>query len=112
MKPKPTGSTSWRAGSWSCRKSGARRSFGNGVTRKPFGARRSAATIRVHAEAARNIKNAAARGPDIMTTSIRVLYRDAETLAGKTIEVSGWIRTIRDQKQFAFISLNDGTFFQ
>ncbi|MDD4462040.1 MAG: asparagine--tRNA ligase [Eubacteriales bacterium] len=48
----------------------------------------------------------------MMTTSIRVLYRDAETLAGKTIEVSGWIRTIRDQKQFAFISLNDGTFFQ
>lgn len=45
-------------------------------------------------------------------TSIRTLYQDAEEMTDKTITVSGWIRTIRDQKQFGFISLNDGTFFQ
>ena len=28
------------------------------------------------------------------------------------MRVSGWIRTIRDTKRFAFIELNDGTFFK
>ncbi|MFY9203080.1 MAG: asparagine--tRNA ligase [Limnochordia bacterium] len=28
------------------------------------------------------------------------------------VRVSGWIRTIRDTKRFAFIELNDGTFFK
>ena len=31
--------------------------------------------------------------------------------AGQTVRVAGWIRTLRDQKQFGFISLNDGSFF-
>ncbi len=44
-------------------------------------------------------------------TAIRELYRDPEQYAGKTVCVAGWIRTLRDQKQFGFISLNDGSFF-
>lgn len=30
---------------------------------------------------------------------------------GKTVEVCGWVRTIRDSKNFAFIEINDGSFF-
>jgi asparaginyl-tRNA synthetase len=32
-------------------------------------------------------------------------------LLGKTITVCGWVRTVRDQKTFAFIELNDGSTF-
>jgi len=32
-----------------------------------------------------------------------------ETLLDKEIQVAGWIRTVRDQKSFAFIELNDGS---
>ncbi len=35
--------------------------------------------------------------------------RDPEALEGKTLTVCGWIRTVRDQKSFAFIELNDGS---
>ncbi len=31
---------------------------------------------------------------------------------GKTVRVSGWVRTVRDSKTFGFIELNDGTFFK
>ena len=43
--------------------------------------------------------------------SIREIFKNQEQFSGRTVQVSGWIRTIRDQKQFAFINLNDGTFF-
>ncbi len=45
-------------------------------------------------------------------TTVRRLYRDTASYLDQSITVAGWIRTIRDQKQFGFISLNDGTFFQ
>lgn len=45
-------------------------------------------------------------------TTIRELYHDTSRFNGSRIEVAGWIRTIRDQKRFAFIELNDGSFFQ
>ncbi len=32
-----------------------------------------------------------------------------EALEGKTLTVCGWVRTLRDQKSFAFIELNDGS---
>jgi asparaginyl-tRNA synthetase len=44
-------------------------------------------------------------------TTVRELYRRPAEFAGQEVIVSGWARTIRDQKQFGFISLNDGTFF-
>lgn len=40
---------------------------------------------------------------------VKDLVREAASYAGKEVEVSGWIRTNRDQKSFGFISLNDGT---
>ncbi|MDD2457540.1 MAG: asparagine--tRNA ligase [Eubacteriales bacterium] len=46
-----------------------------------------------------------------MNASVRQLYRNTADYAGQSVTVSGWVRTIRDQKQFGFISLNDGTFF-
>ncbi|SCZ77269.1 asparagine--tRNA ligase [Acidaminobacter hydrogenoformans] len=33
-------------------------------------------------------------------------------LAGKSVTVGGWIRTVRDSKNFGFIELNDGTTFK
>ena len=45
------------------------------------------------------------------TITVRNLYRNPGSFANQTVTVAGWIRTIRDQKQYAFISLNDGTFF-
>ena len=43
---------------------------------------------------------------------IKALYRNIENYKGKTVTVSGWVRTIRDSKSFGFIELNDGTFFK
>lgn len=47
-----------------------------------------------------------------MYDSIKSLYRDMpkEAIAGLTL--SGWVRTLRDSKTYAFIELNDGTFFK
>ncbi len=35
--------------------------------------------------------------------------KEPASLAGKTVSVSGWVRTVRDQKSFAFIEVNDGS---
>ncbi len=43
--------------------------------------------------------------------SVRELYRDAPSYAGKTVRVGGWVRSVRASKQFGFIVLSDGTFF-
>ena len=40
------------------------------------------------------------------------LYRDTEKYADQTVQVSGWIRNLRDSKAFGFIELNDGSFFK
>ena len=42
---------------------------------------------------------------------IRDLYRFTPA-DGTRMTVSGWVRTVRDSKAFAFISLNDGSFFK
>ena len=39
------------------------------------------------------------------------LYRNTENYIDKTVEVAGWVRTVRDSKAFGFIELNDGSFF-
>jgi len=33
----------------------------------------------------------------------------ADSMLGKTVTICGWIRTVRDQKNFAFIEINDGS---
>jgi asparaginyl-tRNA synthetase len=42
---------------------------------------------------------------------IKQIYRETP-VDGTSISVSGWVRTVRSSKSFAFIELNDGTFFQ
>ncbi len=46
-----------------------------------------------------------------MTISVRSLFRQTPA-DGAEVTVSGWVRTVRDSKAFAFIALNDGTFFK
>ena len=45
-------------------------------------------------------------------TEIAVLHRDFPHYGGKTVTVSGWVRTIRDSKALGFIELNDGSCFK
>ncbi len=45
-------------------------------------------------------------------TLVKHLYRKTDSFLDKEIELSGWVRKIRDQKNFGFIELNDGTFFK
>ncbi len=47
-----------------------------------------------------------------MYTKIKEIYRDDKKFLNTTVKVGGWIRTVRDNKNFAFVELNDGTFFK
>ena len=44
--------------------------------------------------------------------TIKDLYRKASDYIDKDVEVSGWVRTLRDSKTFGFIEVNDGSFFK
>lgn len=46
------------------------------------------------------------------TTLVKSLYRETEKHLDKEVQLSGWVRKIRDQKSFGFIELNDGSFFK
>lgn len=46
------------------------------------------------------------------TVVIKQLYRETEKFTGKTVKLSGWIRTIRASNKFGFIEVNDGSFFK
>lgn len=39
------------------------------------------------------------------------LYKDIDKYIGKKVTLEGWIRNHRKQKEFGFISFNDGTYF-
>ena len=43
--------------------------------------------------------------------SVRELYKNTDQYAGQTVSVGGWVRNRRGSKQFGFIMLNDGTYF-
>lgn len=43
---------------------------------------------------------------------INKLYRDPHQYNNKSVELAGWVRTVRDSKSFGFIELNDGSFFK
>ena len=47
-----------------------------------------------------------------MVEVIKRLYKEKESFDGKTVDLLGWIRSNRAQKEFGFIMLNDGTFFE
>lgn len=44
-------------------------------------------------------------------TILRDLVKDYSRYEGKSVKVSGWVKTLRDSKAFGFIELNDGTNF-
>lgn len=46
------------------------------------------------------------------TTLVKSLFRTTEKYLDQTVMLTGWVRKIRDQKNFGFIELNDGTFFK
>ena len=43
---------------------------------------------------------------------IKKLYRETENYINKEITLEGWVRTVRDSKNFGFIEINDGSFFK
>ena len=43
---------------------------------------------------------------------IKSLFRNREEYIGKTVTVGGWVRSNRGSKNFGFLVLNDGTFFE
>ena len=45
-------------------------------------------------------------------TKIAQFYADAESLGGQTVTVAGWVKSIRDMKNFGFVTLNDGSCFR
>ncbi len=45
------------------------------------------------------------------TTSIRSVFRTPKQFLNGNINISGWVRTVRANKDLAFVSLHDGTFF-
>ena len=46
------------------------------------------------------------------TTLVKNLYRNIDEYDQKEVRLSGWVRTLRDSKNFGFIELNDGSFFK
>ena len=46
------------------------------------------------------------------TATNRMLYGDPQKYSNQPVKVAGWVRNLRDQKQFGFIDFNDGTFFK
>ena len=43
---------------------------------------------------------------------IKDLYRNTEQYINKELTLEGWVRTVRDSKNFGFIEINDGSFFK
>lgn len=44
--------------------------------------------------------------------TVKKLYKNTQDFANKEITIEGWVKTLRDSKNFGFIELNDGTFFK
>ena len=42
---------------------------------------------------------------------VKDLFRNTEKYIGQAVKVAGWVKTMRNSKNFGFIELNDGTFF-
>ncbi len=43
---------------------------------------------------------------------IAQLFADSSELGGTTVTVAGWLRSVRDMKQVAFVTINDGSCFR
>ena len=47
-----------------------------------------------------------------MYLQIKEIFKNPKDFLGKDVKLGGWVRTVRDNKNFGFIELNDGTFFK
>ncbi|MDR3238840.1 MAG: asparagine--tRNA ligase [Clostridiales bacterium] len=47
-----------------------------------------------------------------MMIRIRELLKQPDEFIGQTVTIGGWIKTIRDNKNFGFMEINDGSFFK
>jgi asparaginyl-tRNA synthetase len=47
----------------------------------------------------------------MIKTTVKEIYRNTADFLDKDVEISGWVRTLRDSKNFGFIEINDGSFF-
>ena len=45
-------------------------------------------------------------------TDIRDIFRSKEKYLNQTVEVGGWVRSNRASKNFGFLVVSDGTFFE
>lgn len=45
-------------------------------------------------------------------TNIRAIFRNKDKFADKEVTIGGWVRSNRNSKNFGFIVVNDGTFFE
>lgn len=45
-------------------------------------------------------------------TTVKELYKEKEKFEGKEITVGGWVRSNRDSKNFGFIVISDGSYFE
>lgn len=45
-------------------------------------------------------------------STIASIFAHAQELGGSSLTVAGWVRSVRDMKQFAFVTLNDGSCFE
>ncbi len=43
--------------------------------------------------------------------SVRELFKNTDAYVGKSIQVGGWVRSVRASKSFGFIVMSDGTYF-
>lgn len=46
------------------------------------------------------------------TTLVKTIFRNTDSYLNQKVQLTGWVRTIRDSKAFAFIEINDGSFFK
>ncbi|MGM0435599.1 MAG: asparagine--tRNA ligase [Bacillota bacterium] len=44
--------------------------------------------------------------------TVKAIFNEYESMDGKQVSLSGWVRNHRPQKAFGFINLNDGSFFE
>ena len=43
---------------------------------------------------------------------VKEIFQNTQEYSEKEVIIEGWVRTVRDSKNFGFIELNDGTFFK
>ncbi len=44
--------------------------------------------------------------------TIREISKQPQSFTGKELEICGWVRSVRASKNFGFVVLSDGTYFQ